>query len=330
MIKRQQLPRLRLISQTGFALFCLYSGWQFQQFYLWAMGQRATFVPRPAAVEAFLPISGLVGLKQLLITGIFDPIHPAALTIFMAALIIALLLRKGFCGWICPVGFTSNLAERLMRRLGIVWELPPWLHYPFLSLKYLLLAFFFFIIVIKMDSAALAAFNETPYNLVVDAKMLLFFLEPSSTTLTTLALLTLATLLIRNFWCRYLCPHGALLGLVALFGPLWIWRDNSLCVKCGRCQEKCPASLDVPEKKIIFSPECLGCGECLAACPVDKCLQLTLWQRCVLPVIILPLGVVGIFLLCYAVAVLTGHWQSQVPLSLLKEYYQQAAQLAHP
>ncbi|HID98282.1 MAG TPA: 4Fe-4S binding protein [Thermodesulfobacteriaceae bacterium] len=41
----------------------------------------------------------------------FDPIHPAGLVILVAVLTIAVLLRKGFCRWICPIGFVSNIAE---------------------------------------------------------------------------------------------------------------------------------------------------------------------------------------------------------------------------
>ena len=88
--------------------------------YLWASSQSDIYVPRPPSVEAFLPISALVNLKRLVLTGQFDTIHPAGLTIFMAALVIGLLLRKGFCGWICPVGFASNLAEAFSRRFKLL------------------------------------------------------------------------------------------------------------------------------------------------------------------------------------------------------------------
>ena len=77
---------LRRTVQASFALFCLYAGYRFYLFYLWAAGRSETFVPRPPSVEAFLPIGALVNLKRLLLTGQFDPIHPAGLTIFLAAL----------------------------------------------------------------------------------------------------------------------------------------------------------------------------------------------------------------------------------------------------
>ncbi len=122
--KDKRINVLRQIVQGGFALFCIYAGYRFYQYYLWASSQSETYVPKPPSVEAFLPISALVNLKRLVLTGQFDTIHPAGLTIFMAALVIALFLRKGFCGWICPVGFASNLAEAFSRKFKLLFTPP--------------------------------------------------------------------------------------------------------------------------------------------------------------------------------------------------------------
>jgi polyferredoxin len=327
---RTELHRLRWLVQGGFALFCLYIGVRFYQFYQWAVGQSAAFVPRPPAVEGFLPIGALVSLKRLLLTGAYDPIHPAGLTIFLAALASGLLLRKGFCGWICPVGFASNLVERLARRLQLLRTPPPWLDYPLLSLKYLLLGFFAYLILLRMDLRTLEAFSRTPYNLAVDARMLLFFLEPTAATLWVLGLLLAASLVLRNFWCRYLCPYGALLGILAWGGPLKIRRDPSTCINCRKCEKACPGELRVAEKTLINDPECLGCLECLAACPVKDCLQVSAYGRRPLPPLLLPLALLGLFLLFWAGALASGHWHSQVPLELLRKYYLAARTLGHP
>ena len=324
------LSRLRLLVQSAFLLFCLYCGYRFYQFYQWALGNSATYVARPPAVEGFLPIGGLVSLKRFLLTGVYDPIHPAGLTIFIAALLLALLFRKGFCGWICPVGFTSQLVERLARKLKLLWRPPDWLEVPLLSLKYLLLAFFGWLIVVKMDLAAIESFANAPYNLVVDARMLLFFLAPSTTTIWVMAILLIATFFLRNSWCRYLCPYGALLGLFAWFGPLRVNRDQQSCINCKKCEKVCPGSIRVANQETVTSPECLGCLECLSACPVENCLQLSACGKRKLPAWLLPLGVLGLFLFLWAVARLTGHWQSQVPLEILQQLYPQAADLVHP
>ncbi|MCK4840073.1 MAG: 4Fe-4S binding protein [Desulfobulbaceae bacterium] len=330
LLKRQNLKTLRLAVQAAFALFCLYCGYRFYMFYLWAMGSSEVFAARPPSVEAFLPISGLVGFKRLLLTGTYDEIHPAGLTIFIAALLIGLLFRKGFCGWICPVGFTSNLVEKIGLKLKTIWRAPIWLDLPLMSLKYLLLSFFAFLILLKMDLQAIEAFNRTPYNLVVDAKMLLFFIEPSNLTLWVMGVLVVASFFSRNFWCRYLCPYGALLGLLALFSPVRIRRDRDTCIDCHKCEKVCPGSILVAEKDSVNSPECLGCLECVSACPVEDCLSVAAVGQRKVPPLLLPLGILALFFTLWAWAQLSGHWHSEIPLDVLKTYYQESRFLAHP
>ena len=327
---RKNLTTLRLLVQSGFLCFSLYCGYRFYQFYQWALGKSPTLVARPPAVEGFLPIGGLVSLKRFLLSGVYDPIHPAGLTIFIAALLLAVLFRKGFCGWICPVGFCSQLVERLARRLKLLWRAPVWLDYQLFSVKYLLLAFFTWAIVWQMDRESIEAFVNAPYNLGVDARMLLFFLAPSAATLKILGFLVIASFFLRNFWCRYLCPYGALLGLLAWFGPLRINRDPQSCINCKKCEKVCPGAIRITEEGSITSPECLGCLECVATCPVDNCLAVTCFDRRKLPALLLPLGVLGLFLSLWALAGLTGHWQTQVETEAFKSYYQQAANLVHP
>ena len=329
-LRPRWIRSLRTAVQAGFTLFCLYAGYRFYLFYLWASGQSAIYVSRPPSVEAFLPISGLVGLKRFLLTGHFDMIHPAGLTIFMAALVIGLFLRKGFCGWICPVGFASNLAEKTARKLKILWRPPIWLDIPLLSLKYLLLFFFLYLIAWKMSVDQIESFQTSPYNLVVDAKMLLFFLAPSGLSATIMIFLVLVSFVIRNFWCRYLCPYGALLGLLALVSPLQVKRDRETCIDCKKCEKTCPAAIRIADKSCVRTAECIGCTECVSVCPVDDCLTLASPIKKQHSIILVPAGVIGLFFLFYFVALLTGHWYSEVPPEVMKQFYGILNDLPHP
>jgi polyferredoxin len=134
-------------------------------------------VARPPAVEAFLPISALVGLRRFLSTGQWDHVHPAGLTILCAAILGALLARKSFCSWICPVGALERGLETVGRKLlwrKRGWPVPPrWLALALTAPKHLLLAFFALSIFVLMPADQLIAFMESDYNLAADAKMLL-------------------------------------------------------------------------------------------------------------------------------------------------------------
>ncbi len=94
--------RVRLLVQGVFAIICLLMGIQFAR---WVTAAGAGVLPlpkRPAGVEAFLPISGLMGLLDWAYQGSLNVIHPAATVLVLLAIAVALLLRKSFCSWICP------------------------------------------------------------------------------------------------------------------------------------------------------------------------------------------------------------------------------------
>ncbi|MGQ9745810.1 MAG: 4Fe-4S binding protein [Dissulfurimicrobium sp.] len=107
--------------------------------------------------------------------------------------------------------------------------------------KYILLLFFLYIILFRMDGQAISAFMSSPYNMLVDIKMLLFFLKPSMATLIFLITMVFLSIILKNPWCRYLCPYGALLGILALFSPIHVKRDETVCINCKRCTKTCPA-----------------------------------------------------------------------------------------
>ncbi len=321
---------IRRLVQAAFALTCLVAGYRFYLFYQWTLGKTTLYTPRPPAVEAFLPISALVSLKRLVLTGAWDQVHPAGLTIFLAALAIAFLLRKGFCGWICPIGFLSHLVELAGRRFKTIVRVPALLDYPLLSLKYLLLAFFTYLIIFKMDLKAIEGFLQTPYNMIVDAKMLYFFLAPTRLTVGILTFLLVISLFVKNFWCRYLCPYGALLGLLSLLGPSHVRREEERCLSCRQCDRVCPGAITVSEKTTVRTPECVGCMECVAVCPATDCLTPVTLYRKPTSIITIPALVVTVFLACWLLARTTGHWQTKVPLETQKRYYKMGLSISHP
>ncbi len=318
---KNNISLFRKTVQCIYAAFSVFAGWQFYCFYAWAL-RGGDYVPRPPAVEAFLPISALMSLKRLVLTGAWDTIHPAGLTFFIAVLMTALLFRRGFCGWVCPVGLLSDTAAKGGRLAHINLPVPRWLHYPLLMLKYLLLGFFAWIILWKMDAASIESFLQAPYNITVDARMLLFFLSPSGIVLAVMIGLVAVSFVIKHFWCTYLCPYGALLGIGALACLLHVKRDESVCRHCGRCEEACPAGIKIWGKQKITVPECIGCLECIAACPEDDCLELGVSGSSTrLPLWLLPAGIITVLLGSWLAALWTGHWHSIIPDETYRLFY---------
>jgi polyferredoxin len=329
------LPAVRALVQGAFVVFFLLVGVEFHAFYAQLVSGGAVTAQRPAVLEAFLPISALMSLKVLLLTADYDAVHPAGLTVLIAAVLSAVVARKVLCSWVCPIGGISRAlawaGERTLwrRRKGDLL-VPVWLDRVLTSLKYLLLAFFLYAVAWRMGVAAIRAFQRGAYNYAADAKMLLFFTEMSLTTAVTLAVLLLLSVAVKNFWCRYLCPYGALLGLVSWLSALRVVRDPAACTDCRACTRACPVEIRVHEKPSVRTPECTGCMTCVCSCPVEDCLTVTRrgragWSPWWIP----ALGLGTIFLL-WGIARATGHWSGDAPLPLLADAYRHARELIHP
>jgi polyferredoxin len=314
---------LRLTTQLAFVLLCVWIGLEFYLFVRWGTsGGTAAYVTRPPGSEGFLPISALISLKYWIQTGIINQIHPAGLFIFVAILALGVLLKKAFCSWLCPVGTLSESLWMLGKKMfGRNFKAPAWLDYPLRSLKYLL-AFFFVYSISQMDVPSLETFIGSPYNKVAEIKMYLFFAHISSFALWTIIILMLLSVFIRNFWCRFLCPYGALLGALSWLSPVKITRNKSTCIDCELCTKACPAEIKVHEAGKrregspigrVWSDECSACLQCVEACPVIDTLNLrTVRSNASVPPWVFGALVAGVFVAITGLAVLTGSWQNGI------------------
>jgi polyferredoxin len=308
----RSLPRIRWAVQLGYLLFLVLVGLEFARFFSQATGDGPITAPRPPAVESFLPIAALVGLKRFLLTRFWDEIHPAGLTILVAAVATSFLARKAFCSWVCPVGTISRALEWVGRRT--LWRrrwpaVPRVLDLPLASLKVLLLAFFAWNVG-SMPLEAASEFLRSPYNAAVDGRMLLFFTRPSVTTLAVLGALVALSLVVKHFWCRYLCPYGALLGIASLLSPLSVRRDPDTCNDCRACTRACPVEIPVHARLRVLSTECTGCMSCISACTVPDCLGVTRKGRRALSPWVVPAVALATMLGAWAIARATGFWDT--------------------
>ncbi len=269
------------------------------------------YYARPPGVEGFLPIGALASLRHLLLNGEFNSFHPAALVLLLTFIAMSLLAKKSFCSWLCPVGTVSELLWKAGRRLlGDNYKILYWLDMVMRGAKYALLLFFCKILLLDMPSMALGHFLKSPYWAMSDVKMLHFFTEVSLIPAVAIIGLAILSLFYKNFWCRYLCPYGALLGLVSMLSPMKIRRDLSSCTHCQRCRHACPSSLPVDQKPVIHSPECTGCLTCVSSCQ-DDALQMAppLLQRR-LPGWVFPLLVLGLYTVGVGAGMASGHWET--------------------
>jgi len=80
-------------------------------------------------------------------------------------------------------------------------------------------------------------------------------------------LILAASLRVTRFWCRSICPLGALLGAVSRWSILGLKKDTESCDRCNRCLLNCQGGDDPIGNAPWRKSECLMCMNCVGACP---------------------------------------------------------------
>ena len=341
LVRRTDRDYSQIVRRSFQGAFLLLNVWVGGIFYFWVRqfepGGAATSLQRPAGVEGWLPIAGLMNLRYFVLSHHVPTLHPAGMFLLITFLAISFLFRKAFCSWLCPVGTISEYlwraGQKMFRRN---FHLPRWLDIGLRGLKYLLLGFFAWA-VSSMAVDELASFMSTPYGLIADVKMLNFFRHMGETGAIVLGVLVVASLFIQNFWCRYLCPYGALLGITSLISPTRIRRNAESCIDCGKCAKACPSALPVDKLVTIKSAECTGCLECVAVCPAKDTLSLALPklpglvpQAPKVPVWAMAAGIAVLFFGIVGFAKTSGYWDSHVPHAIYQQLVPHADEARHP
>jgi len=315
------IPVRRLV-QISFLIITLYIGVKFY----WFAAQLETgvrlSVERPPGVEAFLPISALVSLKYFLFTGIFNRVHPSALVLFLIICATSLIVKKGFCSWICPIGLMSDLLSHLHFKIFKKYcHLPKWPDRTLRVIKYALAGFFIWNIFIKMPVAAAGQFIQSPYNRFADIKMLEFFTHISPTASGVILVLAVLSLVIPNFWCRYLCPYGALLGVLSFLSLGKIKRNRRNCIDCKECETVCPGRIQITRKADINCAECSACLRCVDVCPRKDAIGFSLFPGFPMPKGRVALVLVVLFATGIITAKFTGYWQNDTSEQAYRRYF---------
>ena len=244
-------------------------------------------VPQKAAGDAF-------AMLQWMLQDLIFPWLPLA-----SFLLVAALLGRSLCGWVCPFGFVQDLLGFIKRKHT---EVSLRTHGGMVKVKYVILMITLFIsgtLAISLAAGVGQSYKKAigvfaaPFNALSPADTLFAILprialDVRYSSLETLAagissvqpllwsrLIIMAIILVLGVyvprsWCRYLCPHGAALAFLNRFSFLGLKRDPLKCTKagCRACVEACPMKvpiLDLPWEKFT-DPECIYCLKCAEAC----------------------------------------------------------------
>jgi polyferredoxin len=212
-------------------------------------------------VNLFFISDPLVVLCTILASGTVQILFIASLVI----VVISVFLGRVFCGWACPLGTSIDIFNRF-KKPKPENKLP----LSFYKIKYLILVF---IIVMALIGVNVVGFFD-PITIVFKAFGLSLYSTSSKSVLFhnsiiffgLFIVILLATLYQTRFWCRLLCPLGALLGILSKWRLLRL-SINQNCTGCGDCSAICKTGAISDDLK-LHNEECIQCYTCVKKCLV--------------------------------------------------------------
>jgi len=246
----------------------------------------------PPGVDALCPFGGLESLWAFLTTGdLLTKITAGSFVLLVATVAVAAVFRRSFCGHLCPMGALQEGAAALGSRWRFQRRVPRVVDRVARWGKYVVLA------VVTGATWVAGTLVVRPYDPWVafmhltSAELWTGFAVGAVVLFGSIA----ASLFVNRFFCRYLCPMGALTALVSRWGWFRVRREASACLSCGLCDRACPVGLPVSQGRDVTSPECLACGQCVTACPAKGALQFAGPKRTHVRPVLLTLATASVF-----------------------------------
>ncbi|MFW6414893.1 MAG: 4Fe-4S binding protein [Thermodesulfobacteriota bacterium] len=248
----------------------------------------ASPLPQALPLNAFFQMDPLLFLGVWFSTGTLMP----GIAVILTIVFFTLLIGRFFCGYICPLGTTLDLTQPLFYKSGkksVSPDYPKLRRVKYLFLLLLLLAALmglnlfhwgsplslagrmYTIIVLPLLNFLLFPAIDLLVPGLKDASLLSFVSRDYqyNSLLFFLAFFTLIlglNSLTPRFWCRYLCPSGAIFSLLGK-KPLLRRRVSEQCIDCGKCISQCPMQAIPGEPRNTFHAECISCRKCFRVCP---------------------------------------------------------------
>jgi polyferredoxin len=219
--------------------------------------------------EAYCPFGGAESLWGLLVAGEFScALGPLNLSLMLALIGLVIISKKSFCGWACPIGFLGEVCGKGGKRLTKGRLIPGRkLNATLKVLRYVVLVFF---LVLTYRTGELILRGYDPYYLIFSG-----FGHGTAGTISYIVLigLALAAFIVPMFFCRYLCPLGAVFDPFSRIGLIKIHRDEVKCTLCEECHKACPHGIPVHALSKVRYRDCTNCLECMDACPEHQVLS---------------------------------------------------------
>lgn len=213
-----------------------------------------------------LAFSGFKSLYQMIIKGDFNFVGAfPSLIEFITAIIITVVLGRFFCGWICAFGTYNDLLHLLSKNVfKINFKVNERVDAALKYVKYIVLLLLL-VVVWTMGSKILD--SASPWDAFAQITDFPQVLSDYTIGVVMLFLITIGALFVERFFCRYLCPLGAVFNIFSRIGILKIKKTTDKCGKCRVCTNNCAMGLQLYKVESVCGGDCINCLKCVETCP---------------------------------------------------------------
>jgi uncharacterized protein with FMN-binding domain len=213
-----------------------------------------------------LAFSEFKKIYSMIIDGNFHFIQAfPSLMEFVTVIILTMLLGRFFCGWLCAFGTYNDWIHLLGKKVfKINFKVNEKVDSVLKYMKYVILLMLL-IVICTMASNILN--NTSPWDAFAQITDLSYVLSDLIIGFILLVLITIGAFFIERFFCRYLCPLGALFTIFSKISIFKIKKPNDKCGKCRICTSSCSMGLPLYKVNNVRGGECINCLKCVDVCP---------------------------------------------------------------
>ena len=262
------------------------------------------------SIHALCPYGGLESMLSLVAAGTFlKRIVVGTFVLFGSTVLLSVAMRRSFCGQICALGalqeFFGKIGQKLFHKRFVV---PQKLDRVLRYLKYVVLAV---TVAMAWITGELWITPYDPFNALGHLADFNALTTSYLVGFIVLIVSLLGSVAYDRFFCKYLCPAGALYGVLGKASPYMVRVEESACIRCGKCNRACPMNVDVMDAKNgrVTSAECINCNECVHACPVQGAIQTGYSKKAKIHPLVATLLALALFFVPMGIAALTGNMQ---------------------
>lgn len=262
------------------------------------------------SIHALCPYGGLESMLSIIAVGTFlKKILIGTFVLFGATVLLAVVMRRSFCGQVCAFGFLQelfgNIGKKLFKKRPVV---PKKLDRVLRYLKFVVLAV---TIAMAWITGELWVTPYDPFNALGHLADFNALITSYLIGFIVLIITLLGSVVYDRFFCKYLCPVGALYGVIGKVSPYSVRVDHDKCIRCGLCNKACPMNVEVMDAKggRVTDLECINCNMCVNACPKKGALSTGFTRKKAIHPLIATLLALTLFFAPIGIAAATGNMQ---------------------